>query len=440
MQDKLARHGGDIFETYELLEMLLFFRLPYKNTNPTAKRLLHSFGSLKGVFEAERDALVEVSGVGEKCADFLRAVGGLLCLECDDEDVCCEGECENWHKITLMLHALLADNKDARLAIVAFDNSHRVISTELLYDVDINSGSMSAAYYTDFALKTKASMIVTASNRRYGSALPKPADRESAAMISKALRAIDVHYAEHFVFAGESYSRVMPTLSISQGGAPIISEIEDGTSGENALNANNYCQKNLVEGAFCEIASVFCDGCFEKTRALFSRFGSLAAILMTDYATLTSIVGDKLAFFVRVLSNIAKRRIVDDVNVRDISNDRELGEYLSALCIPLDREAVFLISYDGEGTVISIDKVGEGTLNSSSVTPRAMVEVAMYHSARTVAVAHNHPYGKSEFSDADMTFTRILYDAFLSLGIELTKHFCISASGALAVYAPFDNM
>jgi DNA repair protein RadC len=153
MQDKLARHDGDIFETYELLEMLLFFRLPYKNTNPIAKRLLHSFGSLKGVFEAERDALVEVSGVGEKCADFLRAVGGLLCLECDDEDVCCEGECENWHKVTLMLHALLADNKDAKLAIVAFDNPHRVISTELLYDVDINSGSMSAAYYTDFALK-----------------------------------------------------------------------------------------------------------------------------------------------------------------------------------------------------------------------------------------------------------------------------------------------
>ena len=35
-----------------------------------------------------------------------------------------------------MLHSLLADNNDARLAIVAFDNSHRVISTELLYDVE----------------------------------------------------------------------------------------------------------------------------------------------------------------------------------------------------------------------------------------------------------------------------------------------------------------
>ena len=438
MQDKLARHDGDIFETYELLEMLLFFRLPYKNTNPIAKRLLHRFGSLSGVFAAEREALVEVSGVGDRCAEFLGQVGGLLCLECDDEDVRCDGGHESWHKVTLMLHALLADNNDARLAIVAFDNSHRIISTELVYDVDINSGSMSAMYFTDFALRTKASVIVTASNRRYGAALPKPSDRESAAMISKALSAIDVHYAEHFIFSGDSYSRVLPTLS-GIGGAPVVNEIANEETSENLLNENNCCQNSLVESAFGKTISAFCDEYSEKTRALFSRFGSLASIMMTDYMTLESIVGDKLAFFIRVLSNIAKRRIVDLVSPRNISNDRELGEYLSALCIPLDREVIFLISYDGQGSVISVDKVCEGTLNSSSVTPRALVEVAMRHSAGTVAVAHNHPYGKSELSDADITFTRILYDAFLSLGIELTKHFCISAHGAIAVYAPFDN-
>ena len=44
MRDKLMTHGARIFDTYELLEMLLYYTIPYKDTNPIAKRLLSEFG------------------------------------------------------------------------------------------------------------------------------------------------------------------------------------------------------------------------------------------------------------------------------------------------------------------------------------------------------------------------------------------------------------
>ena len=44
MRAKLLAHGQNIFDTYELLEMLLYHVIPYKDTNPVAKRLLYAFG------------------------------------------------------------------------------------------------------------------------------------------------------------------------------------------------------------------------------------------------------------------------------------------------------------------------------------------------------------------------------------------------------------
>lgn len=441
MQEKLIRHDGDIFETYELLEMLLFFRLPYKNTNPIAKRLLHRFGSLRGVFEAQADALREISGIGVRCSEFLRRVGELFDVDGDDETVGARGEYANEHRAIMMLHSLFSESRDASFAIVAFDNSNRIIATEMLCGVDFNSGSLNAAYYTDFALKKSASMIVTASNRRYGSALPKPADRESAMMVSKALNSIDVLYGEHFVFAGNNYSRVLPTLTASPLNTSLFSgEVVGEISGENAQNVNNYCHNEAVAALFDEIISAFCVDHSEKTRALFERFGSVSSIFITDYLTLSEIVGSSLAVFIRVLANIAKRRVTDLVSPADISSDAELADYLSALCIPLNKECIFLISYDGDDRIISVDKMGEGTLNSSSVTPRALVEAAMRNCAKRVCIAHNHPYGKNELSNADIAFTKTLWEAFLSLGIELSRHFCISGRGVFSVSAPFDNL
>ena len=80
MRAKLIKHGQQIFDTYELLEMLLYRVIPYKDTNPVAKNLLYAFGDLDGVFRASRDELMQVRGIGERVADYLITVGGLADL------------------------------------------------------------------------------------------------------------------------------------------------------------------------------------------------------------------------------------------------------------------------------------------------------------------------------------------------------------------------
>ena len=78
MRRRFVENGARSLESHELLEMLLFHVIPYKNTNPVSKKLLLRFGSLDGVFSAEREQLLGVEGVGLAVANFIVAVGELM--------------------------------------------------------------------------------------------------------------------------------------------------------------------------------------------------------------------------------------------------------------------------------------------------------------------------------------------------------------------------
>ena len=72
--------GLDGFEPHQVLELLLFYAIPRQDTNVLAHRLTEVFGSLKGVFDAPYEQLLEVSGVGENTAALLKLIPQLTRL------------------------------------------------------------------------------------------------------------------------------------------------------------------------------------------------------------------------------------------------------------------------------------------------------------------------------------------------------------------------
>lgn len=86
MSELHTQHRKRCFETYlrssdsnapdhVLLEMLLFYSIPRKDTNETAHILINRFGSLKGVLNAPEEQLVMCEGVGQNSARLIRLVG-----------------------------------------------------------------------------------------------------------------------------------------------------------------------------------------------------------------------------------------------------------------------------------------------------------------------------------------------------------------------------
>ena len=72
LRNRYEREGLDGFEDHNALELLLFYAIPRKDTNPIAHRLLNRFGSLHAVFEASIDELCEIEGMGPASAAFLK--------------------------------------------------------------------------------------------------------------------------------------------------------------------------------------------------------------------------------------------------------------------------------------------------------------------------------------------------------------------------------
>ena len=65
MKERFIKSGLDDFAPHNILELLLFYSIPRGDTNPVAHRLIDTFGSLSGVFDATPEELAKVDGVGE---------------------------------------------------------------------------------------------------------------------------------------------------------------------------------------------------------------------------------------------------------------------------------------------------------------------------------------------------------------------------------------
>ena len=74
LKERFLREGLDNFEEHEVLELLLFYCIPRKNTNDIAHALINRFGTLAQVLDATPEELMKVPGIGESAATFLSLI------------------------------------------------------------------------------------------------------------------------------------------------------------------------------------------------------------------------------------------------------------------------------------------------------------------------------------------------------------------------------
>ena len=78
LKDRFKREGLDHFEKYQVLELLLFYAIPRRDTNPLAHDLIDTFGSLPAVLEATPADLCKVKGIGPHAAALISLCGQLV--------------------------------------------------------------------------------------------------------------------------------------------------------------------------------------------------------------------------------------------------------------------------------------------------------------------------------------------------------------------------
>lgn len=91
----------------------------------------------------------------------------------------------------------------------------------------------------------------------------------------------------------------------------------------------------------------------------------------------------------------------------------------------LDREVFVVISLNTKNQPVSLNIAHIGTINSSLISPACVLRVAILSNAASIMVAHNHPSGNPEPSEADIVITKRLEEAAEIMGIRLLDHLII---------------
>lgn len=243
MRAKLLMHGAKIFDTYELLEMLLYYVIPYKDTNPLAKRLLEGFGTLDGVLSAKRDEMLGVPGIGERAADFISSIdrlNSLIGAEFAFDNI---PSFNDYDAVGGYFSKYFAEYPQSQFAVMMLDNSMHLVDMRR-FETPYNSASTSSKLFIDMAIRSDASVIITAQNKYYGSLFPSLSDRETTKMITAALGAINIMHIEHYIISGESYSGIVNRMPVGFAQSP---EIEDFIAGKKkALSALAVCEEGEI--------------------------------------------------------------------------------------------------------------------------------------------------------------------------------------------------
>jgi DNA repair protein RadC len=168
--------------------------------------------------------------------------------------------------------------------------------------------------------------------------------------------------------------------------------------------------------------------CLDAAQRLLADKQTLRALLQASEAEISGFPGLGLAAFTRlqVVMEIARRQlreVLEDSN--PLTSPDLTRRYLQARLRDRSREIFAAMFLDNRHRVRVFEELFKGTLDGAAVYPRVVAEKSLRYRAAAVIVAHNHPSGVAEPSQADVALTRRLKDALALIDIRLLDHFIV---------------
>lgn len=111
-----------------------------------------------------------------------------------------------------------------------------------------------------------------------------------------------------------------------------------------------------------------------------------------------------------------------------LESPRATREYLVVRLAPLEHEVFCCIFLDNRHRVIAFEELFRGTVDGASVHPREVIKRTLAHNAAAVILAHNHPSGVAEPSQADELITVRLKEGLAQVDVRLLDHLIVGGA------------
>jgi DNA repair protein RadC len=210
LRRRFAKCGLEAFAPHEILEFLLTFVIPRRDVKPLARDLLHRFGSIHAVLDADGELLEKCCGLGRRSALFLRLMKEISQLYFAEITfpVGASGQ-DTRRQLRAFWSSKLALEPREYLEVAYLDGNLCLLpdGLERIYCGDVRSVSMQPQQILAGAVKCKCSALFLCHNHPNGDVLPSEHDERLTKVIELLLQTVGVQLVDHWVAsAGHIFS------------------------------------------------------------------------------------------------------------------------------------------------------------------------------------------------------------------------------------------
>jgi DNA repair protein RadC len=215
LKDRFLAEGIDNFEPHSILEMIMFYSVPRRDTNPIAHGLLDYFGgSLIRVFDAPVEELVKVEGVGQNTAILIKMFPEV---------------CRRYLLEMRETGQIIKTSKDAAkcfvpmfigrtnelVAIMCIDAKGKLLFCNSVFEGTVNAAAVGVRRFVEIAVRYSASDIIMSHNHPGGTAVPSEQDINVTKKVADALKTVNINLLDHIIVSGDDWVSLAATPTVS---------------------------------------------------------------------------------------------------------------------------------------------------------------------------------------------------------------------------------
>ncbi|NLY19566.1 MAG: DNA repair protein RadC [Clostridiaceae bacterium] len=204
LRQRFINEGLNSFEDHQVLELLLFYTIPRRDTNELAHRLIDKFGTLANLLDASPEIIEKEGKVNRNTAVFLAMIPQLArryILQKQGKKPVLDSSCKAGKYVTSLF---IGKNYEA-FYVCCLNSQNRLNYAALVHEGTINEAPVYPRLIVETALRYQASSVILAHNHPGGSLRPSTADIEVTRRICDALSTISITVIDHLIAAGDEY-------------------------------------------------------------------------------------------------------------------------------------------------------------------------------------------------------------------------------------------
>lgn len=201
---QFLKTGLDVFAPHLVLELLLYYAIPMKDTNPVAHALLKKFGSLSGVFDAPFEELEKVEGVGKSAATLIKLIPQ-LCRRYQEDLADDKRYIYSYEEAGKFLLSKFIGRQEEVVVLLLLDSRMRVEYCEVVNEGDAVSANIYIKKVARTAMQYNAAYAILAHNHPSGDCLPSSQDLDTTRWLYSALDTLEVKMIDHIIVSGDHY-------------------------------------------------------------------------------------------------------------------------------------------------------------------------------------------------------------------------------------------